>query len=716
MRHRRSQYFAIQVGLLIVFIAIGACSSASESPQQLISAAEGGTVSALGGSVTIEIPAGTLSEDTEITISRRDNEALEPGDLPELAEFVFEPDGLTFSKPVQVSLKLPLSLIESGFRLVHAENPGSDSQEAPSTTPLEIDDFVFNPDGETATVTTTLSSFSSILVYRSAFFKLELTAPARALVGVPFDVQAVTTLKTTEPQVVRRQVFGSGGDATVLTITIQPDQQWNISGEYWGRSNVLPKYVPSAPPLTAVTTPTFTTHSSFTCEEAGIDFQISYRSDVRVKETWRFEYNPTGWTTLDKKLSTYESILEVATGECLAPIHDTPSTPAVALPTPTVDPIGLVAEVFISSPTNPVSDQQGSDNSSGSVRLANGMTVEVRTERWASSETSLMKKSWVGSVDILEYTLYLDISGETPDGERMPVEYQVFAVDSSGLIDWSDLKEEPVGADAGDLEKSFRLGWAGDYVVKGMVGDEPFEITVATVQPPIRYGILAEPGTWTGQTVLSDEDVTELAHFNGEWSGWVLAAWNQKIAEVGSADVLKNLSKISLERTDIFIEPIDTGVRQTTADGRRVPYEMIVPKALYEGTLIYHLTAYSDEDGVCGEETVTYSLVGTVEYTPHAGPWRAPLELEGTLVGTLPKLTRELPASVRITVILPDSINQERMTADSSRMPVVGPLPDSPSVGFEILFDDFEPNPSSTITNESTCGSSVTSIALRARK
>ena len=143
---------------------------------------------------------------------------------------------------------------------------------------------------------------------------------------------------------------------------------------------------------------------------------------------------------------------------------------------------------------------------------------------------------------------------------------------------------------------------------------------------------------------------------------------------------------------------------------------MIVPKALYEGTLIYHLTAYSDEDGVCGEETVTYSLTGAIEYAPHAGPWRAPLELEGTLVGTLPKLTRELPASVRITVILPDSINQERMTADSSRMPVVGPLPDSPSVGFEILFDDFEPNPSSTITNESTCGSSVTSIALRARK
>lgn len=663
----------------------------------------------------IEVPAGALSQDTEITISLENVNDPEPGDLPELASYVFEPDGTTFSKPVKVTLILPLSLLDSGFRLVHAESPGSDGEEAPLTTPLNIDSAVINPDGETVTVTTTIPSFSRIKVYRSGFFDLKLTAPLRAVEGVPFDVQAETVQKTTEPQIVRRQVIGSGDDAVVQTITLQPSQQWSLFGSFIGKTNVSPKFISQAPSETEVIAGTYTAGGWFTCTKADTNFEIEYLSLVDVEETWRFAYSPATWVRYDEKEITRLSVIKKVSGECLAP-EVASSTPAGAAPTSSADRAERLGEILFSTPSAPDVGEQSPDGTSASTELANGMTVEARIERWTSTQISTIRRIWLGSVDLLRYTLHFTISGQTPTDERMSVEYQVFSVQPSGLVEWSEVFQESVGYDVGDLQRPVKLASAGEYVVKGTVGDEAFEIAVEVDEPPIRYGILAPPGTWTGQTPLSDEDATELAHFSGDWEGLFLEQWKQGVADGGPVDILKTQSDISLERTDLFIHPIDTGVSQHAYDGSLVDYEMVVPKAYYEGTLTYYLPAFSYEDGNCANETVTYDLLGSVEYAPHEGPWSAPLVLDGLLSGTLPELTDELPTTVQIFAIEASSIDHERMSVDGSAIRIIGPLYEHAALGFQIVFGDIEPNPSSTINDESTCTSSVSNISIWASK
>jgi hypothetical protein len=203
---------------LLLITAVIACGSSGEAESsKLVSASKGGTVEAVGGFVTIKVPPGALSEDIEITVSKVENDVSEPSDMPELAAYEFGPDGTTFSKPVQVSLVLPVSLLEDGFRLIHFESDSSDDGEAPLSTPLDVDEIVIDETGENATIKTSISSFSGIKIYRSDFFGLRLTVPNTAVEGVPFPVEAVTMKKSTESQVVRRQVYGSGDDAVVET-------------------------------------------------------------------------------------------------------------------------------------------------------------------------------------------------------------------------------------------------------------------------------------------------------------------------------------------------------------------------------------------------------------------------------------------------------------------------------------------------------------------
>ncbi len=95
------QYFpvsirATQIFALVLIIAAMACGSASEGGSNLISADEGGIVEADGGLITIEVPAGALSEDIEITVSKFENDFTGPGDLPALAAYELGPEGTTF--------------------------------------------------------------------------------------------------------------------------------------------------------------------------------------------------------------------------------------------------------------------------------------------------------------------------------------------------------------------------------------------------------------------------------------------------------------------------------------------------------------------------------------------------------------------------------------------------------------------------------------------
>ncbi|HNT26740.1 MAG TPA: hypothetical protein PKH10_01050, partial [bacterium] len=91
--------------------------------KKTVTAATGGTVSTTDGSASVEIPAGALAQDTEITITEKKKD-----DYPEeekLASSVwhFGPDGLTFSKPITMSIKLDRNKVEDevGVIAVHRE-------------------------------------------------------------------------------------------------------------------------------------------------------------------------------------------------------------------------------------------------------------------------------------------------------------------------------------------------------------------------------------------------------------------------------------------------------------------------------------------------------------------------------------------------------------------------------------------------------------------
>ena len=579
---------------------------------------------------------------------------------------------------------------------------------------LDVEDIVISADGETATVVTAISSFSSLRVYRQSMFKSELTVPDQAVAGVPFVAKVVITRKPSKREQFRRQVLHVPGEPIVQTTKVETSEEWTLSGRYSG-SYISPSIVGSAPPATALTILTFTANATFTCNSPGTDFEVAHYSSIAMEETWEVTLDSDDYPLGDEfTMPARMTALERASGECVAPAEQE-STPASALPTPTPDPLEKASEVFLVDPTaTPTTKRDGDGDSSASVELANGMTVHVEISPWGGNAT--LKKSWSGSVDFLQYILDMTVSGEAEDGKRRDVEYQVSAIEPRGLIDWTDVIQDIVGADAGGLEESLALPWAGDYVVKGSVGEEVFELTVAAIEPELRYGILAEPGTWKGRTPLTDEGASELADFSGEWSGWVDDAWLDEMLTVSSADVLQNRSKVKLERVDRYIEPLMTGVQQRTPDGGRTPYEMIVPRAAYEGTLSYNLPAFSYEDGNCGNEILTYDISGTVEYIPNIGPWAAPLVLTGTLSGPLPKLTREVPRTVEIEVISADTINRKRLFDEGGALQIIGPLDEGAQVGFVVQFSDMEVNTDSTINSESTCESYTSSIALAATR
>ncbi len=67
-------------------------------------------------------------------------------EFPELAKYILEPSGTVFSEPVEVTLVLPLSLLEPGFRVVNVatEVPADPAQD--TFVSVEIDDLLFSDD------------------------------------------------------------------------------------------------------------------------------------------------------------------------------------------------------------------------------------------------------------------------------------------------------------------------------------------------------------------------------------------------------------------------------------------------------------------------------------------------------------------------------------------------------------------------------------------
>ena len=110
----RGVFRIIGIGILI---SLPTCNfhpqSRPDSAQiVLISATEGGTVASSDGRVTLEIPAGALSEDAEISIAPVPPEDIHEelmalaeaygGSLPNASAYRLQPDGLEFEQPVTI--------------------------------------------------------------------------------------------------------------------------------------------------------------------------------------------------------------------------------------------------------------------------------------------------------------------------------------------------------------------------------------------------------------------------------------------------------------------------------------------------------------------------------------------------------------------------------------------------------------------------------------
>lgn len=120
----------------LVLAALSACSlrngggsGTPEVPEMdkataVVSAETGGSV-ALGDGTVVEIPAGALAEDTEISISRPEALAFSPEGV--LAAVLLEPEGTVFSKPVTVTIPFDPNGVEDTNDLVvvmvSGENP-----------------------------------------------------------------------------------------------------------------------------------------------------------------------------------------------------------------------------------------------------------------------------------------------------------------------------------------------------------------------------------------------------------------------------------------------------------------------------------------------------------------------------------------------------------------------------------------------------------------
>jgi len=121
-------------------------------------------------------------------------------------------------------------------------------------------------------------------------FLTSLTVPDRAVVGVPFTATAITRSTGTDPRVFLRQVIRAGDDSTVQTVTSRPSSTWDLTGLFWGE-NLSPFRFPDAPPKIPVSSGTFTSPVTLTCQQLG-EFVLHFEADILFIETLETTYSP----------------------------------------------------------------------------------------------------------------------------------------------------------------------------------------------------------------------------------------------------------------------------------------------------------------------------------------------------------------------------------------------------------------------------------------
>lgn len=132
---RRAATWIGIVGMLGALTTLGAigCSGSDPSgpgddgtPEGTVVGPAGGSISFAAGAVTLNVPAGALAADTEISVSARSNHPASDAYAPGTC-FEFAPDGLNFSVPVTLSIAydetaLPAGVGEASLELCEIVN------------------------------------------------------------------------------------------------------------------------------------------------------------------------------------------------------------------------------------------------------------------------------------------------------------------------------------------------------------------------------------------------------------------------------------------------------------------------------------------------------------------------------------------------------------------------------------------------------------------
>lgn len=341
------------------------------------------------------------------------------------------------------------------------------------------------------------------------------------------------------------------------------------------------------------------------------------------------------------------------------------------------------------APTTPPSE---SDGSTASSQVINGMLIDVTVTRWDTDPQGL-KKSWADLVDVLRYRLHFSVKpGPGASDGSTPIEFQIFKGDSvfPFYLPSTDYAEDrEIRQVFVPYQSWFILPGPGSYTIKGKVGGDEFEVSVEAVQPPVRFGALVEPGTW-GHTGIDAGGLEGFASVEGTWTGVLPEGWQD--GRQIRADFV-SLSQLDFRRIDQFIEPVPSDKPQRIYDGTRLDFDLMLPRARYDGELRFYLaaTGFDEKAGVCGAEIVTYELEGLLSYLPLGKVWGSRLKMTGKLVRPYPVLTEHLPQKVVITSAAGGDIEPVR---------------------FGFRFQDFEPNPDSVLTHESTCRSRMDETGL----
>ena len=149
--------------ILFSIFSYVSCDGGVNGVSSAIIGPEGGSITSLDGRLTLDIPAGALDEDTEITIRKLNESEIPPESNVIDVDSAYEllPDGLEFLVPVTVSVLLDILPVQ---------------EDGTMTTPL-VDLFIFS-DGELldnlvtevdgdeniVTVSGDFSNFSNILI------------------------------------------------------------------------------------------------------------------------------------------------------------------------------------------------------------------------------------------------------------------------------------------------------------------------------------------------------------------------------------------------------------------------------------------------------------------------------------------------------------------------------------------------------------------------